>query len=60
MSFKIFDDKNTKNYAIINKNHKEKTNLLENTNLTPEIVKLIIMMPILKIIIILKVLKKRK
>lgn len=39
MSFKIFDDENTKNYTIINKSHKEKTDLLESTNLAPEIFK---------------------
>lgn len=37
MSFKIFNSRNTKNSTIINKNHKEKTNLLESTNLTPKI-----------------------
>ena len=34
MSLKIFDGRNIKNYTIINKNQKEKTDLLENIRLT--------------------------
>ena len=34
MSLKIFDSGNIKNYTIINKNQKEKTDLLENIRLT--------------------------
>ena len=34
MSLKIFDGGNIKNYTIINKNQKEKTDLLENIRLT--------------------------
>ena len=33
MSFKIFDGGNTKNYTIINRTYKEKTDLLENIRL---------------------------
>ena len=33
MSLKIFDGRNIKNYTIINKNQKEKTDLLENIHL---------------------------
>ena len=35
MSLKIFDGGNIKNYTIINKNQKEKTDLLENIRIAP-------------------------